>query len=215
VLGIDIRNVEKSRSTFATFARNSCNILVRHLKHVGHTLATCTTNPIASSASSSSTHGGGARSAARRRELTLTPCSSPGRDPRGPNRGLPRVRAVEVVVAASLFSCPMEELPSAWDAAARRGAPPRQPGQRLRRGGEGSARGGAPCGHLLWRELAAELPAATASRADLTPCGRLLQCGARSGAPYDRRQAHRPEGSREEKENGSMLVCWSRCVKIR
>jgi hypothetical protein len=88
VLGINIRNVEKSRSTFPTSARNSYNILMRHLKHMGHTLATYTTNP---TARSSSTHGGGARSAARRREraplptraaekngreLTLTPCSS-------------------------------------------------------------------------------------------------------------------------------------------
>jgi hypothetical protein len=88
VLGINIHNVEKSRSTFATSARNSCNILMRHLKHVGHMLATYTTKP---TASSSSTHDEGARSAACRRErappptraaekngreLTLAPCSS-------------------------------------------------------------------------------------------------------------------------------------------
>jgi hypothetical protein len=40
------RNVETSRSTFATSARNTCNILMKHLKHVEHTLATCT-NPVA------------------------------------------------------------------------------------------------------------------------------------------------------------------------
>jgi hypothetical protein len=40
------RNVETSRSTFATSARNTCNILMKHLKHVEHTLATCT-NPAA------------------------------------------------------------------------------------------------------------------------------------------------------------------------
>jgi hypothetical protein len=37
-------NVETSRSIFATSARNTCNILMKHLKHVEHTLATCT-NP--------------------------------------------------------------------------------------------------------------------------------------------------------------------------
>jgi hypothetical protein len=40
------RNVETPRSTFATSARNTCNILMTHLKHVEHTLATCT-NPVA------------------------------------------------------------------------------------------------------------------------------------------------------------------------
>jgi hypothetical protein len=40
------RNTETPRSTFATFARNTCNILVEHLKHVDHTLSTCT-NPVA------------------------------------------------------------------------------------------------------------------------------------------------------------------------
>jgi hypothetical protein len=34
------------RSTFATSARNTCNILMKHLKHVEYTLATCT-NPAA------------------------------------------------------------------------------------------------------------------------------------------------------------------------
>jgi hypothetical protein len=37
-------NVETSRSTFATSARNTCNILMKHLKHIEHTLVTCT-NP--------------------------------------------------------------------------------------------------------------------------------------------------------------------------
>jgi hypothetical protein len=40
------RNTETPRSTFATSARNICNILVEHLKHVDHTLSTCT-NPVA------------------------------------------------------------------------------------------------------------------------------------------------------------------------
>jgi hypothetical protein len=40
------RNAETPRSTFATSARNTCNILMRHLKHVEHRLATCT-NPVA------------------------------------------------------------------------------------------------------------------------------------------------------------------------
>jgi hypothetical protein len=35
-------NAETPRSTFATSTRNTCNILVKHLKHVEHTLATCT-----------------------------------------------------------------------------------------------------------------------------------------------------------------------------
>jgi hypothetical protein len=43
-------NVETSRSTFATFARNTCNILMKHLKHVEHTLATCI-NPATASSS--------------------------------------------------------------------------------------------------------------------------------------------------------------------
>jgi hypothetical protein len=38
-------NAETPRSTFATFARNTCNILMKHLKHVETTLATCT-NPV-------------------------------------------------------------------------------------------------------------------------------------------------------------------------
>jgi hypothetical protein len=37
-------NVETSWSTFATSARNTCNILMKHLKHVEHKLVTCT-NP--------------------------------------------------------------------------------------------------------------------------------------------------------------------------
>jgi hypothetical protein len=103
----------------------------------------------------------------------------PGRDPCGPNQGLPRVRAVEVVVVASLFSCPMEELPSAWDAAARRGAPPRRPGQRLRRRGGAPplrprrvARGGAPFGRLLLRGARSG-----------APCAHRLPRGPHDGAP--------------------------------
>jgi hypothetical protein len=40
------RNAKTPRSTFATSARNTCNILMKHLKHVEHTFATCT-NPVA------------------------------------------------------------------------------------------------------------------------------------------------------------------------
>jgi hypothetical protein len=34
-------NISTSRSTFATFACNNCNILLKHLKHTDHRLATC------------------------------------------------------------------------------------------------------------------------------------------------------------------------------
>jgi hypothetical protein len=70
--GINIRNI--SRSTFATSAQNSYDILVRHLKHVGHTLATYTTNPTArriSSSSSSPARRPDAAGAARRRRHDL------------------------------------------------------------------------------------------------------------------------------------------------
>jgi hypothetical protein len=100
---------------------------------------------------------------------------------------------------------------SAWAAAAPSGgAPPLQPrrvargrapcGRLLRRG----ARSGAPCAHCLPRG-----PHGGA------PCDRLLRCVACGGAPYGRRQAHRLEGSREEKEYGGLLVCWSRGEKIK
>jgi hypothetical protein len=39
---INIWNIETSRSTFAMFAHNTWNMLLKHLKHVEHLLATCT-----------------------------------------------------------------------------------------------------------------------------------------------------------------------------
>jgi hypothetical protein len=40
--GVNIHNTETSSSTFATSTQNTCNILMRHLKHVRHTLASST-----------------------------------------------------------------------------------------------------------------------------------------------------------------------------
>jgi hypothetical protein len=132
----------------------------------------------------------------------------PGRDPRRPNRGLPQVRAVEVVVVTSLFFAPMEELPSAWDAAARRGAPPRRPGQRLRRRGELH-----PCG--LGARLAAELPAAIASRADLTA---ELPATASSGAELAVElptAAGKRIGRKARERKREMVACWSAGAEVR
>jgi hypothetical protein len=146
----------------------------------------------------------------------------PGRDPRGPNRGLPRVRAVEVVVVASLFSCPMEELSSAWDAAARRGAPPRRPGQRMRRRGELH-----PCGLGVWLaaelpaaassgvELASELPAPTASHTDLTT---ELPATASSGAELAVElptAAGKRMGWKARQRKTKMVACWSAGAEVR
>jgi hypothetical protein len=63
----------------------------------------------------------------------------PDRDPHGPNRGLPQARAVEVVVVASLFSCPTEEPPPGAGAGA---AQEQQLLPRARRRGGGGSSGG-------------------------------------------------------------------------
>jgi hypothetical protein len=129
---------------------------------------------------------------------------------------------VEVVVVVSLFSFPMEELPSAWDAAARRGAPPRRPGQRLLRRGElhhcslgAWLAAELPAAASSGVELAAELPAPTASRADLTT---ELPATASSG-PELAVELHKAAGkrigwkARERKKN--TVACWSAGSEVR
>jgi hypothetical protein len=79
-------NIEISRSTFATSKRNTCNILMKHLKHMEHTFATCAKTCLLLAMDAARTSSGGRRGEGQRAVGHPLTSSARGHQERWPHR---------------------------------------------------------------------------------------------------------------------------------